>query len=59
VTQLSDFFDENSPLKPFLPGFRPRAGQAWMAESVAGAIANFDKIVIEAGTGTGKTFAYL
>ena len=30
-----------------------------MAESVAEAIANLDKIVIEAGTGTGKTFAYL
>ncbi len=30
-----------------------------MAESVAEAIANRDKIVVEAGTGTGKTFAYL
>ena len=30
-----------------------------MAESVAAAIAGLDKIVIEAGTGTGKTFAYL
>ncbi len=30
-----------------------------MAESVAEAIANRGKIVVEAGTGTGKTFAYL
>lgn len=30
-----------------------------MAEAVAETIANFDKLVIEAGTGTGKTFAYL
>ena len=30
-----------------------------MAECVAEALANGDKIVIEAGTGTGKTFAYL
>ena len=30
-----------------------------MAEAVAEAIANLDKLVIEAGTGTGKTFAYL
>ena len=30
-----------------------------MAESVAEAIANSDKLVVEAGTGTGKTFAYL
>ncbi len=30
-----------------------------MAEAVAEAIANSDKLVVEAGTGTGKTFAYL
>ncbi|MGI9222345.1 MAG: ATP-dependent DNA helicase [Woeseiaceae bacterium] len=59
MTQLAEFFGENSPLESFLPGFQPRAGQAWMAESVAEAIANLDKLVVEAGTGTGKTFAYL
>jgi ATP-dependent DNA helicase DinG len=59
VTKLSDFFGDDSPLQTYLPGFQPRAGQAWMAESVAEAIANLDKIVVEAGTGTGKTFAYL
>jgi len=42
-----------------LPGFQPRAGQAWMADAVAETIANLDKLVVEAGTGTGKTFAYL
>jgi len=30
-----------------------------MAEAVADAIANRDNLVVEAGTGTGKTFAYL
>jgi ATP-dependent DNA helicase DinG len=59
VTDLSEFFGENSPLKELLPGFQPRAGQAWMAEAVAETIANLDKLVVEAGTGTGKTFAYL
>src|SRR5210317_758626 len=54
-----DFFGEQSPFKDLLPGFTPRAGQGWMAEAVAEAIANRDKLVIEAGTGTGKTFAYL
>ena len=56
---LTDFFGEQSPLKDLLPGFQPRAGQGWMAEAVAEAIANSDKLVVEAGTGTGKTFAYL
>ena len=59
MTSLSEFFGDNSPLKDLLPGFQPRAGQAWMAEAVAETIANVDKLVVEAGTGTGKTFAYL
>ena len=59
MTDLSEFFGANSPLKQLLPGFQPRAGQAWMAEAVAETIANLDKLVVEAGTGTGKTFAYL
>jgi ATP-dependent DNA helicase DinG len=59
VKTLTDFFGEQSPLKDLLPGFQPRAGQGWMADAVAEAIANSDKLVVEAGTGTGKTFAYL
>jgi ATP-dependent DNA helicase DinG len=59
VTDLTEFFGDQSPLQELLPGFQPRAGQAWMAEAVAEAIANSDKLVVEAGTGTGKTFAYL
>ncbi|MGI9236425.1 MAG: ATP-dependent DNA helicase [Woeseiaceae bacterium] len=59
MKDLTEFFGEQSPLKALLPGFQPRAGQAWMAEAVAEAIATADKLVVEAGTGTGKTFAYL
>jgi len=59
VTNLTEFFGEDSPLKAHLPGFQPRAGQAWMAEAVAEAIAGSERLVVEAGTGTGKTFAYL
>jgi ATP-dependent DNA helicase DinG len=59
VKRLTEFFGDQSPLKELLPGFMPRAGQGWMAEAVAEAIENRDKLVVEAGTGTGKTFAYL
>lgn len=59
MISLSEFFGDNSPLSKLLPGFQPRAGQAWMAEAVAETIENLDKLVVEAGTGTGKTFAYL
>ena len=39
--------------------FRPRAQQREMAMKVAEAIYNNEILVVEAGTGTGKTFAYL
>ncbi|MDA0706923.1 MAG: ATP-dependent DNA helicase [Proteobacteria bacterium] len=59
MISLAEFFSIDSPLQDLLPGFQPRAGQAWMAEAVADTIANGGKLVVEAGTGTGKTFAYL
>lgn len=59
VLSLTEFFGPESPLKSYLPGFQPRAGQAWMAEAVTEAIAHSGKLIVEAGTGTGKTFAYL
>ncbi len=59
MQSLTAFFGPDSPLKSYLPGFQPRAGQAWMAEAVEEAIATSGKLVVEAGTGTGKTFAYL
>jgi ATP-dependent DNA helicase DinG len=42
-----------------LPGYRFRAQQLAMAEAVAATIASRGQLVAEAGTGTGKTFAYL
>jgi ATP-dependent DNA helicase DinG len=59
VSELSDYFGASSALKAHLKGFQPRAGQAWMAEAVAEAIAGAERLIVEAGTGTGKTFAYL
>ena len=56
---LSKYFAEGSPLAEWLPGFKPRTGQAWMAEAVAETLETRGKLVVEAGTGTGKTFAYL
>jgi ATP-dependent DNA helicase DinG len=42
-----------------LPGFRPRPSQQALAARIAGAIEARQSLVAEAGTGTGKTFAYL
>jgi ATP-dependent DNA helicase DinG len=42
-----------------LPGFEPRPGQLAMAKRVAQAIDMDERLLAEAGTGTGKTIAYL
>ena len=59
MQDLAEFFGPDSPLQSLLPGFQPRAGQSWMAEAVADALGKNGKLIVEAGTGTGKTFAYL
>lgn len=42
-----------------IDGFRPRAEQQRMAAAVEQALQARTRLVVEAGTGTGKTFAYL
>ena len=42
-----------------LPGFSPRTQQIEMAKIIAAAMKNGENLITEAGTGTGKTFAYL
>ncbi len=57
--QLGKIFADTGTLASAIPGYRPRASQKQMAEAVAGAISQHDTVIVEAGTGTGKTFAYL
>jgi ATP-dependent DNA helicase DinG len=57
--ELAAIFGEGGTLARALPGFRFRAQQLAMAQAVARAIALRQPLVAEAGTGTGKTFAYL
>ena len=42
-----------------LPGFEPREGQRAMAQAVAGQLRDGGHLAIEAGTGIGKSLAYL
>lgn len=46
-------------LQSVLPGYEPRAGQQHMADAVATALRTRQDLLVEAGTGTGKTLAYL
>jgi ATP-dependent DNA helicase DinG len=52
-------FDVGGPLSRFDAGYRPREQQLSMSQAVARAIARRETLVVEAGTGVGKTFAYL
>lgn len=59
TTSLADIFGADGPLTRALPDFRVRRSQRLMAERVAEAIEERATLIVEAGTGTGKTFAYL
>ena len=50
---------EGGPLDVGLEGYAPRAAQAQLAQAIAEAMDARSTLVAEAGTGTGKTYAYL
>src|SRR5206468_5135055 len=52
-------FARGGPLDLAMPDFEPRAGQAAMAAAVARVFEDGGVLLAEAGTGTGKTLAYL
>jgi ATP-dependent DNA helicase DinG len=56
---LTDLFSPSGELAARLPGFSYRAAQQGMARLVAEALDSGRHAAIEAGTGIGKTFAYL
>jgi len=49
----------DGPFARELPNFAPRPAQQEMARAVQHAIAECETLIAEAGTGTGKTYAYL
>jgi ATP-dependent DNA helicase DinG len=56
---VREFFSRNGPLAGAHPNFEFRRGQVEMAEAVAAALEEKRHMIVEAGTGTGKTLAYL
>jgi ATP-dependent DNA helicase DinG len=59
VDAVGAVFAADGPLARQLPDFEPRDGQLTMAEGVARAFEEGGVLLAEAGTGTGKTLAYL
>jgi ATP-dependent DNA helicase DinG len=58
-SDYQDVFSMGGPLARALPGYAYRPEQAAMAKAVGAALARLEPLIVEAGTGTGKTFAYL
>src|SRR5215211_3827614 len=56
---VDDFFGPSGRLAAALPGFEPRGGQGALAQAIADALEGDEHLVAEAGTGTGKSLAYL
>ncbi len=59
VDEIQDILGPDGLLARQIPGFAFRAQQLEMAREVAAALADAELLITEAGTGTGKTFAYL
>src|SRR5450759_5260891 len=53
------FFGRRGTLSKWHPNYEFRSGQVEMAEAVESALADKRHLIVEAGTGTGKTLAYL
>ena len=59
MSSLPEIFSPDGPLARAISGYRIREQQLDMAERIAAAIKGCSVFIAEAGTGTGKTFAYL
>lgn len=59
LAEIEALFADDGLLARRLPGYRPRAQQIEMAMAVARTLEEGGTLVAEAGTGTGKTYAYL
>src|SRR5271166_1564840 len=59
TSDYRELFGADGPLARALPGYAYRREQAAMAKAVGTALTRGEPLIVEAGTGTGKTFAYL
>ena len=58
-SRVAEIFTDSGSLAQSLPTFESRPAQRQMAEAVAGTLEHGGVLLVEAGTGTGKTLAYL
>ena len=59
LQRVADTLSQHGALAQAVPGFQPREGQTEMALAVTQTLEQGGQLVVEAGTGVGKTYAYL
>ena len=59
IDWITKSFSPGGILEQNLPGYESRTGQVTMAKLIAEGLTSLHHVVVEAGTGTGKSFAYL
>ena len=59
LASVAQAFGLSGPLAAVVEAYRPREGQLQMAQAVAEVLETGGTLVVEAGTGVGKTYAYL
>jgi ATP-dependent DNA helicase DinG len=57
--RVAETLSSHGVLAQTVPGFQPRQGQTDMAMAISRMVQDGGQLVVEAGTGTGKTYAYL
>jgi ATP-dependent DNA helicase DinG len=55
----SELLGEDGPFKSIIDGYQVRASQQSLSDAILDSLENGDVLTAEAGTGIGKTFAYL
>src|SRR5262245_10957093 len=59
LPSIHEILASDGPLAEILPGYEFRTEQAQMCEAILAALENQNDCLVEAGTGVGKTMAYL
>ncbi len=57
--EITEIFAQDGPIAQAVPGYRPRQAQQELAQAIEQTLQERSTLVAEAGTGTGKTWAYL
>ena len=59
LNEIKKYFESSGPMEQLLPDYKFRQEQVNLTVAVSAALSDQEFLLAEAGTGVGKTFAYL